>query len=59
MMGNDTVQLNNRFVTVHVIGINRSLLPATDYTFFPSAHGQPPTQATFSTRINTCTDLKD
>jgi hypothetical protein len=59
MISNDTGQINNRIVPMHVININRSLLPATDSAFFPSACGQPPTQATFLDIIHTCTDLKD
>jgi hypothetical protein len=48
MISNDIAQLNNSWVPVHVTGINRSLLPATDYTFLPSTCGQPPAKVTFS-----------
>jgi hypothetical protein len=54
----DTAQLNNNWVPVHMIAsIDHCFLQ--DYTFFPSAHGQPPTQATFSAKKHTWTDLKD
>jgi hypothetical protein len=58
IVNEDTAQLSNTWVPLNVIGINRSLPPATDYTFFPSTRGQPPTQTTFSAIKHTFTDIK-